>query len=264
MIAELTIPVAAMTALGLIFGAGLAYALKIFGVEVDPTVALIITKLPGANCGACGRAGCAGFAEALKNGEVPLTKCPVSTDETRQAIADILGLAHESAVKMAAVMACNGGASAADKYVHRGIKTCKAASLLFGGHKACAFGCLGFGDCVEACPFDAIKLNHKTGLVEVNRKRCTGCGYCVKACPKKLFTLIPAAAQYYVKCSSKDTTPVKVKACKASCIACRKCEKICPFGAIKVEGNLSRIDYQKCQNCGKCAEVCPTKVIVKV
>ena len=264
MMSEILTPIIAMAALGLLFGAGLAYALKIFGIEVDPTLALIITKLPGANCGACGRAGCAGFAEALKNGEALPAGCPVTSDETRMEIAKILGLNDFSGDRKAAVMRCNGGVNAKNKYTYRGISNCKAASLLFGGFKACAFGCLGLGDCVDVCPFGAIKMNHKTGLPEVKKEKCTGCGNCVKACPKGLFELVPVSAQYYVKCSSKDATPVKVKACRASCIACRKCEKICPVSAIKVEGNLSHFDYGKCQNTGKCAEVCPTKVIVKL
>ncbi|MDD3089705.1 MAG: RnfABCDGE type electron transport complex subunit B [Candidatus Omnitrophica bacterium] len=260
---EIIIPVAAMTLLGLLFGAGLALALKIFGIEVDPKMALIITKLPGANCGACGKAGCAGFAAAVFHGEVPPSACPVSSDETRQEIASILGLDQGSAgERMTAVVKCNGGEAAKDKYTYRGIKSCKAASLVFGGYKACSFGCLGFGDCADVCPFGAISV-HK-GLAVINHKKCTGCGNCVKACPKGLIELIPAKAGYYVKCNSKDPAPVKVKACKASCIACRKCEKACSVTAIKVDANLSRIDYQKCQNIGKCAEVCPTKVIVKI
>lgn len=262
MILGIIIPVVAMALLGLVFGAGLAYALKIFGIEVDPTLALIISKLPGTNCGACGKAGCAGFAEALKDGKVMPAQCVVSDRKTRRTIARILGIKDMSLEQVVATLLCNGGTNAKDKYVYRGIKSCKAASLIFGGYKACEFGCLGLGDCVEVCPFDALSIGEQ-GIPVVNLKRCTACGNCVKTCPKNLFVLTPLKSSYYVKCSSKEPAAVKAKACRASCIACKKCEGACPVGAIKVDSNLSRIDYVKCQNIGKCFEVCPTKVIEK-
>lgn len=262
MIVQLFIPVIAIAALGLIFGLGLAYTLKIFGIEVDPTLALIITKLPGSNCGACGRAGCTGFAEALKKGEVLPSGCVVSNEEARKSIAEVLGIEYNPKVKTIATLLCNGGRNAKDKFVYNGIKSCKAASLVFGGHKACIFGCLGFGDCVDVCPFDAIKIG-KDDLPEVDPKKCTACGNCVKACPKTLFELISIKTNYYVKCSSREPGNITTKVCKSGCIACRKCEKACPVNAIKVENNLSRIDYAKCQNIGKCLEACPTKVIIR-
>ena len=255
-------PTLTMAGLGLVFGAGLAYALKIFRVEVDPTVALIITKLPGANCGACGKAGCSGFAEALKLGEVAPTVCAVATDEARAEIAGILGIEHKTKVKTVATVLCNGGTRAVDKFEYKGIRDCRAATLVFGGQKACEFGCLGFADCVRACPFDAIKMD-KDGLPEVDQSKCTACGKCVIACPKDLFVLLPVNKKYYVKCKSTDPGAIVAKVCKSGCIACRKCEKACPTGAIKVDNNLARIDCAKCENIGKCFEVCPTKVIVK-
>jgi electron transport complex protein RnfB len=262
MISNILIPVAAMACLGLIFGVGLAYALKIFGIEVNPTMFKILSFLPGSNCGACGKAGCAGFAEALMKGEAMPASCAFSNDEARHSIAQLLGLEHASKVKTVATLLCNGGKNARDKFVYNGIKTCKAATLVFGGHKACSFGCLGFGDCADVCPFKAIKMG-ADGLPVVDPKKCTACGNCVKTCPKNLFVLIDPKCLYYVKCSSKDPGGATMKACKSGCIACLKCQKACPTGAIKVESNLSRIDPKKCKNMGKCFEVCPTKVIVK-
>jgi len=262
MIANILTPVIAMAALGLIFGAGLAYALKIFGIEVDPAFALILSKLPGSNCGACGKAGCAGFAEALKAGQAMPSGCAVSSDEAKEAIAKILGVDLDQRVKTVAAVLCNGGTNAKDKFNYRGIKTCKAASLMFGGQKECAFGCLEFGDCVEACPFGAMRMSGQ-GIPEVIGAKCTSCGKCVKACPKNLMQLLPAERPYYVKCSSKDPGRIVSKACKAGCIACLKCEKACPRQAIKVKENLSRIDYEICKDAGKCMEACPTKVIFK-
>jgi len=262
MILQILIPVAAMAVLGLIFGLGLAYALKIFGIKIDPMVFQILSKLPGSNCGACGRAGCAGFADALKQGEAIPTGCVVSNAEARRSIAELLRIEDTLKTKKIATVLCNGGANAKDKFAYKGIQTCKAASLVFGGQKECSFGCLGFGDCVDVCPFDAIKMT-KQGIPEVDLKRCTACGKCIKACPKNLYVLTPMATSFYVKCSSKDPGRIVTKVCKAGCIACLKCEKACPVGAIKVDSNLSKIYPDKCQNIGKCFEVCPTKVIAK-
>ena len=196
-IAHILTPVIAMAGLGLVFGVGLAYTLKLFAIEVDPKVFMILSKLPGSNCGACGRAGCVGFAEALKKGEAVPAGCAVSNEEARRSIAELLGIAHTTKVKTIATVLCNGGVNAKDKYAYRGIKTCKAASLLFGGQKACSFGCLGFGDCVVGCPFDAIKMT-KQMVPEVDGNKCTACGICVKVCPKELFTLTPTKNKYWV------------------------------------------------------------------
>ncbi|MCM8781539.1 MAG: RnfABCDGE type electron transport complex subunit B [Candidatus Omnitrophica bacterium] len=262
MISQILIPVVAMAALGSVFGIGLASVLKIFKIEADPILALIVTKLPGANCGACGKAGCAGFAEALRQGEASLSSCVVASEETRWSIAEILGVECNPKVKAIATVLCNGGKNAKDKYIYRGIKSCKADSLLFGGHKACDFGCLGHGDCVRVCPVGAITMG-KDDLPIINTEKCIACGNCIKACPKNLFELTSIKNNYYVKCNSKDPASVVAKICKSGCIACRKCEKVCPIGAIQVESNLSKINYEKCRNMGKCLEVCPTKVIFR-
>lgn len=261
-IKDIITPVVAMGGLGIIFGACIAVALKVFGIELDESVMKILSMLPGINCGACGRAGCAAFAEALSHGEAEPSACVVSSEEARKSLAKLLGLELQQRVKTVATLLCNGGSRAVDKYNYNGIESCKAASLVFGGYKACNFGCLGFGDCVDACPFGAITIGADS-LPVVDDDKCTACGKCLKACPKNLFVLLPAQAQYYVKCSSTDPGGVTAKSCKSGCIGCRKCEKSCPAGAVKIESNLARIDAGKCQNTGKCFEVCPTKVIVK-
>lgn len=262
MIVKIITPVAAMAALGLIFGVGLAYALKIFGIDLDPKVFKLLALLPGANCGACGKPGCAGFAEALARGEAIPAGCVVSNEEARKSIAELLGLAHEQKTRTVATVFCNGGSRAKDKYEYKGIKSCKASTLIFGGYKACAFGCIGLGDCVEECPFGAIKMG-ADNIPVVDAKLCTSCGKCVKTCPKNLYKILPEACGYYVKCSSTDPGASTAKVCKSGCIACLRCEKACPQAAVKVESNLSKIDPLKCQNIGKCFEACPTKVIVK-
>ena len=262
MITRLLTPVIAMAVLGLVFGVGLAYALKIFGITLDPKMLKVLSMLPGSNCGACGKPGCAAFAEALARGEAVPSGCVVSSDDARRLMSSLLGLEHDEKVNTVATNLCNGGVRAVDKFTYEGIKSCKAATLLFGGQKACSFGCLGFGDCVDECPFDAITMReHRLPVVDV--KKCTSCGKCVKICPKSLYALLPVNNSYYVKCSSKDPGGATAKTCSSGCIACLKCEKACPEGAVKVESNLSRIDPVKCRNIGKCLEVCPTKVIIK-
>lgn len=250
-----------MAALGIVFGVGLAYALKVFGVKVDETVLAILSRLPGVNCGACGKAGCLAFAEALADGSAVPSGCVVSDDEARKAVASLLGIEYNAKARTVATVLCNGGTRAKDLFVHRGVGTCAADALLFGGHKACAFGCLGLGDCVSACPFGAIAMG-PDGLPVVDEEKCTACGLCVTACPKGLFVLLPVSARYYVKCASRDAGASVMKVCPAGCIACRKCVAACPSQAVAIETNLARIDPERCRNAGKCVTVCPTKVIV--
>lgn len=268
MIIDILIPIISMTVLGLVFGVGLAYALKIFGVEVDPTVALIITKLPGANCGVCGKAGCGGFAEALKKGEAIPLSCAVSNEEARKAISEILGIEYDLKIKKIAVVLCNGGATnAKDKYKYRGIKSCSAAPLVMGGYKYCSFGCLGLGDCREVCPFDAIEITNNR-IPKVDPEKCTGCGKCVSACPRKIIELMPYNVDNLVvpACRSTDGGAVVRKICSVGCIGCKICEKL-SGGVFAVENNLSRLKIDRMSEAVDWEEVikkCPTKTIVRI
>ncbi len=262
MIIHILTPVIAMAALGLIFGLGLAYALKIFGIQIDPKAALIIARLPGANCGACGKAGCAGFAEALVNGEAIPSSCVVSNEEARKSIAELLGIEHNVKIKTIATLICKGGVNAKDKFVYKGIKGCKAAMLTFGGQKVCKYACVGFGDCAIVCPFDAIIMG-PDNLPHIDADKCTACGKCVHICPKKVLTLTPVDKIFHIGCNSNDKGADVVKACKIGCIACGKCKKACPVNAIIIENNLAKIDYNICKNHGKCFEVCPMHTIYK-
>ena len=83
---EIIIAIAILGGLGIIFGAVLAAASKVFYVETDPRLEKLNECLPGANCGGCGYAGCGGYAEAVLNGEAEIGLCASGGTECAQAI----------------------------------------------------------------------------------------------------------------------------------------------------------------------------------
>ncbi|RJO63429.1 MAG: 4Fe-4S dicluster domain-containing protein [Candidatus Omnitrophota bacterium] len=258
---DILVPVITLGLMGLLFGVGLALAAKKFCVANDPRLEAIYGKLPQANCGACGMPGCMGFAEGLIEGRCTLAHCSVSTEDALKAIAGILGIELKTKIKAAAVLHCYGGSvRAKDKGTYRGVRDCVNANLIMQGQKLCAYGCIGFGTCAQVCPFNAIVMNEED-LPVVNEDKCTACGKCVAVCPKKLFSLIPKKHKVYVACSSHDSGKDTKTTCSTGCIACRLCEKACPFDAIHVIDNLAIIDYNKCTSCKKCVAVCPVKII---
>lgn len=261
MLFEIIKPVISLGGMGLLFGVGLAFASKKFGVEIDPKVEAIRGVLPGANCGACGYPGCDGFAEAVAVGVAPANGCTPGGATVAEKIGKILGVELDSKERKIARVLCQGGCDKAiDKYHYEGIEDCAAANLVLGGPKGCEFGCMGLGSCVRACPFDAIHIN-ENGIAEVDEDKCTGCGKCVEACPKSLIEMIPESSQVRVLCKSEDKGKDVKSVCQVGCIGCRICEKACKFDAIHVENNLAKIDYDKCVNCMLCAEKCPTNAI---
>ena len=242
---------------------------KRFAVYEDPRIAQVNELLPGANCGGCGFPGCGGMADALVKGadagSLDGLLCPVGGADTMGKVADLLGMAIANGEPKVAVVRCNGTCEHRPKIAeYAGLRTCAAMHACGAGETACGFGCLGCGDCVAACKFDAIHMNAETGLPEVDEDKCTACGACTKACPRGIIELRkkgPKGRRVYVSCVNKDKGAVSMKACKASCIGCGKCEKECPFGAIAVTANCSYIDPEKCRLCRKCVTVCPTKAI---
>ena len=256
-------PILTLSGLGVAFGAGLAIAAKKFCVVADPRLEKVYAKLPGANCGACGMPGCIGFAEALIQGTCSVERCVVMQEDSRREIAGILGVEARAKVKTVALLHCHGGNKRVkDKFVYTGEGDCIAANLVAGGPKECFYGCIGYGTCARECPFGAISMSREA-LPVVDENKCTACGVCVAVCPKKLFSLVPASKTYAVRCKSLDLGKKVLEACSVGCIACRKCEKACPIGAIKVINNLAVIDYAICDNRGECFKVCPTKCIAK-
>ena len=248
--------------LGVVFGAILAFASTKLAVETDPRVGEILEALPGANCGACGYPGCSGLAEAIVTGAAPVGSCPVGKAPVAAKIAVIMGVEFDNNAKpKRAMLICQGGkAERVDRFYYMGIADCAAAGMLNGGPKVCEYGCLGLGNCVRACMFDALKIN-ENGLPEVDPDRCTGCGACVKACPRGLMKLIDTDQQVIVLCKNHNKGAEVRKACKVGCIGCGLCAKNCPEQAIALTQNLAEINPEKCTACGVCVEKCPMKTI---
>ena len=242
----------------------LTTASKVFFVPVDETFTLLREQLPGANCGGCGYAGCDDYANALAaDHSLPCNKCTAGGPDVAAALAEVLGVTAEAAEKEVAVVMCNGTHEAAKSLLeYTGMKTCSAAKQFFGGVNQCPYGCIGLGDCVAACEFDAIHICD--GVAVVNRDNCVACGACARTCPNKLIRISPAKNIVVVQCHSNAKGAETRKACTNGCIGCGKCEKTCKFDAIHVVDNLAYIDPEKCKNCGMCAKECPTGAILNM
>lgn len=247
--------------LGLLFGLGLGYAAKKFAIEVDPLIPQVREALPGANCGACGFAGCDAFAKAVVEGIAPTNGCPVGGKETAANVSRIMGVEAVETARRVAYIKCQGNCDVAvNKYEYLGVMDCKSAAFLQGkGAKGCEFGCLGLGSCVRVCEFNAIDIVNGVAVINDN---CVACGKCVLECPKALIEMVPNDSKVRVSCASLDKGKTVKENCSVGCIACKMCEKACEFDAIHVNGNLAKIDYEKCTQCDACVEKCPTKAIL--
>jgi len=240
-----------------------------FKVIEDPKIDEVEEALPAANCGGCGYPGCRNFAEATVKSahdskHIEGLNCPVGGNDVMSQVAAILGLEVEESKPMIAVVRCNGSReNSPQKVQYDGPATCAFAHNLYSGEGGCPHGCLGLGDCVASCAFDAIHMDPETGLPVVNDK-CVACGACVKACPRNIIELRfkgPKDRRIFVSCVNKEKGGPAKKNCAVACIGCGKCEKECKFDAITIENNLAYIDHEKCKLCRKCAPVCPTNAI---
>lgn len=261
--------VAVLCVIGAVSSAILYIISQRFKTIEDPRIELVQEALPAANCGGCGFPGCNGFASAIvKSDTMDGFYCPVGGQTTMDNIARILGRTADVSIKKIAVIRCNGTCENRPRTnIYDGASNCTIAAALYGGDTGCSFGCLGLGDCVDSCLFDAIHINPETMLPEVVEDKCTACGACVKACPKNLIELRkqgPKSRRIYVSCMNKDKGGVARKSCEVACIGCSKCQQVCPFDAITIENNLAYIDDDKCRLCRKCVPVCPTNSILEL
>lgn len=257
---------AILGAIGLVSAIILFFISKAFKVEEDPLVDEVADKLPGVNCGGCGYPGCRGLAEAIvKAGSLEGLNCPAGGEDTMKNVAHAMGLTPIETEPVIAVLRCNGSCEHAPaKSFYDSALSCAYAATLFSGESGCSYGCLGCGDCVSVCKFDAIFMNPETKLPDVVEDKCVGCGACVIACPRTLLELRnkgKKGRRIYVACSNKEKGAAAKKNCAVACIGCGKCVTACAFDAITITNNLAYIDYTKCKLCRKCAPVCPTLAI---
>lgn len=248
--------VAALGGIGVVFGAVLSFADKMFAVTVDERVANAREALPGANCGACGFAGCDAFAQAVISGEAKVTGCPAGGAKTAQALAEIMGEeASEQTAKVAKVICQGEKGVSKHRYDYEGYPSCQMASTMAGGPKKCPYACIGLGDCQRVCAFSAIRIENN--LAKVDETKCTACGLCATTCPRHSIQLMPLDATVTVRCQNRDTGRMAREECVKACIGCKRCVKECKYDAIAVEDGFAIIDTEKCTRCGDCAKVCP-------
>ncbi|MDZ4655292.1 MAG: RnfABCDGE type electron transport complex subunit B [Coriobacteriia bacterium] len=255
--------VVALSVLGLVTSAVLSTAARRFHIDVDPRVEAIAAILPGSNCGACGNPSCFVVAEGIVAGTLSTNACVAGGQSCADEIAVLMGAEASIVASVVSVRGCGGGTNAERAYEYGGVRSCVAVTRLAGGSIVCSAGCFGYGDCMRACPFDAIVMDER-GLPTIDLDTCTGCGICVRECPRGgigLLSLVTENAPVVVRCNAHDKVKGRKAACSACCIACKKCERSCPSDAIHVVDMLAVIDYDKCTGCGTCVSVCPQNCI---
>lgn len=266
MISTIIWTIVILTVLGLLLSLVLFWVARKFRVEEDPRIDEVEKAMPGANCGGCGFAGCRAFADAaVKAPNLDNNYCPVGGNDVMKKVAEILGYEVKAKAPQVAVVRCNGNCEARPRINEwDGIQSCRVKAALYSGDTACSFGCLGCGDCVEACQFGAITINPATGLPVVDEDKCTACGACSKACPKHIIEIRnkgPRGMRVFVSCVNKDKGVAAKKACANACIGCGICAKTCTHEAIVLDSNLAYIDFNKCKLCRECEAMCPTGAI---
>lgn len=246
--------------IGLLIGLILSVASIVMAVPKDEKAEKLLEALPGANCGACGYSGCSGYANALSKGKAEVGLCAPGGIACAKELSAILGVESSSMEKKVAAVRCMGSCdNTKNKAQYQGVRSCSAAVRIGGGLTDCAYGCLGLGDCEAVCPYDAIHVCN--GVAVVDNDRCKACSMCVKECPRGLITLVPYKNAAVIRCSNKDKGAAAMKVCAVACIGCKKCEKSCEAGAVKVDSFCARIDPGLCTGCGKCVENCPRHCI---
>ncbi|MDR3170858.1 MAG: RnfABCDGE type electron transport complex subunit B [Treponema sp.] len=249
--------------LAFVLGLALGFFKEFFKVEEDPLKGKVREALPGANCGACGFPGCDGYAGAVASGQAEINRCSVGGAAVAKQLSALMGVSGASVVPVIGVLACQGSKDHARlKGEYAGLQTCRGAKLSAGGTKLCAWGCLGFGDCVKSCQFGALSMG-ANGLPQIDTQLCKGCKGCMAECPQQLIQVLPMDRKGAVTlCSNRNPLKAQVKkTCDVGCIKCELCVKNCPEKCITMENGIPKVDYAKCTSCGTCVAKCPMKVL---
>ncbi len=253
--------VAILGGVGLTFGTLIALANRKLRVWEDPRINSVTDILPGANCGACGFAGCRAFAEAAVEGVIAPAGCTVMGEGELEDVAALLGVDAGEAVKRVARLLCAGGSQVAPKKaIYDGLESCAAAVAVSGGGKACPWGCIGLSDCAVSCDFDAIRMN-EFDLPEVDIELCTACGDCVNACPLDLFVLMPLDHKLIVQCRNLLEGEASTDLCSVACNACGRCAADEP-SVVTMQNGLAVVNYEAIDRATPAATArCPTGAI---
>ena len=248
-----------LAGMGLLFGLLLTFVAKVFAIPANPTRDAVREALPGANCGGCGYPGCDGCADAIAAGKAPVTACPVGGAEVAKKIGEIMGVSADVGERRVAHVICQGGTDRCrEKFEYKGIMDCNAAAIIQGGYKACAYACLGLGNCERVCPFGAIRVDPARKIAVVDEDKCQSCGKCIAECPRSVLELRVVNQPVDMLCHNPEMGKTVSQKCSAGCIGCERCAKSCKFEAITIVNHLPVVDDSKCRHCMVCAEVCPT------
>ncbi len=260
------VAVSVMLVLSVVTGWILGWANVAFRVEVDPKVGELLEVLPGANCGACGYAGCSEYAAKLASGEAVPGACTQCNKERNLKIAQILGCEAGETFPYKAIVHCS-----ADEHMrigrqnYSGEPTCVAANLV-SGIQNCVYGCLGLGDCTRACQHGAITV--VDGLARVQYFKCVGCRMCEEVCPRHIISIVPFRESQIlaVACSNRDMGQDVKAVCKVGCIGCGSCQRNSE-DMFQMGVNLPTIDYahyHEGEILGRIVNKCPAKMLIYV
>jgi Fe-S-cluster-containing hydrogenase component 2 len=252
------LPGAILFLLGLLLLLGYFLSRKVFS---GPETGVRGADPSGASpCNGCNEPGCGGFAMQLLRG---------GSEDAGTAAAGRRGEACAFGVapvpvrpgESKALVRCVGR-RVAFRYRYSGAPSCRTAARMAASPKACANACLGFGDCVRACPARAIRIEQGTARVVADR--CDGCRKCLASCPLGLIDLIPARAGASILCKGFAGSPSsEPSTCPDRCTTCGLCVEACPEAALEPTGSgLPRWIQEKCNGCGACAVACPQSVIL--